>query len=154
MPMKPKKRLTLGEEPAPIGRPTKYTEKTVKLLEQAVAAGLSNKSACSVAGISQETLSQWRKDRPEFAGQLECAREKAKERALAAIQKAGKTEWRALEAWLKLTSPEYRKNRESLTSLQINSATGASNIAISNEDLAEMRRLRAEAIAARNPTRH
>ena len=127
-------------EPAPVGRPSKFTPEIVHLLEESAAAGMSNKAACAIAGISQETLSQWRRDHEGFVERLEAAREKSRARALVAIQGAGARDWKAYESWLKLTSAEHRPNAASMTA--VTNVVNAPREAISAERLAEIQRLR------------
>jgi hypothetical protein len=67
------------------------------------------KQGCRAAGISETTLYEWRGEYPELEARLEAARERAREDALRVIQEAGKKDWRAKEAWLRLSFPsDYR----------------------------------------------
>ena len=142
MPINSKNAIKPEVAAAPVGRPSKYTPQTIQLLEESAASGMSNKAACAIAGISQETLSQWRKEHEGFADRLEAAREKSRARALSAIQKAGGKDWKAHESWLKLTSIEHRPNAASMTAVtQIHNAP-AQPQAIPKEVLAEIQRLR------------
>jgi Transposase len=91
------------------GRPCKYTPETVTRLLSAVEAGLTLKQSCKAAGISETTLYEWRGEYPELEPRLEAARERAREDALRVIQEAGKKDWRAKEAWLRLSfQSDYR----------------------------------------------
>lgn len=84
---------------ASAGRKTKYTPATVKTLEEGIANGLTYTLAAARAGITFETLSQWRKQHPEFSERLAHAEAEAAERRLQAIEAAGQQDWRAL-AWI------------------------------------------------------
>jgi hypothetical protein len=91
------------------GRPCKYTPETVTRLLSAVQAGLTMKQSCKATGISETTLYEWRGEYPELEPRLEAARERAREDALRVIQEAGKKDWRAKEAWLRLSfQSDYR----------------------------------------------
>jgi Bacteriophage Sf6, terminase small subunit-like len=93
------------------GRPTKYNEETVTRLCKALADGMPIKSACAVAGISVQTLSNWRTDDPELEARIEAAKEELRQKALQTIGNAiTDGDWRAAEAALKLVFPEYRQN--------------------------------------------
>ena len=90
------------------GRPSKYSPAVVDRLLAALAAGLTQKQACMTCGISENTLSAWRKEYPELEPQMDIAREQARKKALEGIKTAGEKDWRALAEWLKLTFAEYR----------------------------------------------
>jgi hypothetical protein len=94
-----------------VGRPTKYNEKTLARLCEALADGLPIKSACVVAGIGVTTLAEWREKYPEIEERMNQARERYREKALQTIKKAIENDdWRAAVAALKLSFPEYREN--------------------------------------------
>ena len=54
-------------------------------------------------------ISRWREEHPELVPQLERAREQTRQDALASINKAGETDWRAKKAFLELSYQEYRQ---------------------------------------------
>ena len=93
------------------GPPTKYTPKTVARLVGAVGDGLGLNQACVVASISYGTLMKWQREKPDLAQKLEYAKEKSALKHLNIIKAAAERgDWRASEAFLKLTRPEiYRK---------------------------------------------
>ena len=128
-----------------LGRPTKLTPATVNVLCACVGDGLTYKSACGAAGISTESLRNWREEYPELATKLEKARETARATALREIKAAGAKDWRAHAEWLRLTFPEdYRAPREvPIAAVQINQTQ--SNLVIPQETLALIRRLNSEA---------
>jgi len=100
------------------GRPCKYTPATVERLLSAVEAGLTLKQACIAAGIGETTLHEWRKEYPDLKPRLEAARERAREAALRAIRAAGEKDWRAHEAWLRLSfQSDYRQSN---TKVEVN----------------------------------
>jgi hypothetical protein len=92
-----------------VGRPTKYNEKTITRLCEALADGMPIRSACVVAGIGVTTLNEWREKYPEIEKRMSRARESYREKALQTIKKAiANDDWRAAVAALKLAFPEYR----------------------------------------------
>ncbi len=79
--------------------PAKYTEETIGRLEQALAMGAKFHLACKYAGITEETLSQWRKRKPGFTERLQKAQGSAAVKWLAVIEKAAQSgTWQAA-AW-------------------------------------------------------
>jgi hypothetical protein len=96
-------------EKSRLGRPTKYNEKTITRLCEALADGMPIKSSCVVAGIGVTTLNEWREKYPEIEDRVSQARERYREKALQTIKKAiYADDWRAALAALKLIFPEYR----------------------------------------------
>ena len=83
------------------GRPTKYTPDTLHRLFTAVADGLTIRQACLACGIGNSTLNEWRQDHPDLEARLEQARERARQKALVTLRDAAKTDWRAMEGFLK-----------------------------------------------------
>src|SRR5205823_6817719 len=89
------------------GRPTKYSEKVILRLCNALADGMPIKGACVVAGIGVTTLAGWREKHPCLEDRMSKARELARQNALQAIK--AEKDWRAQAEWLRLTFPEdYR----------------------------------------------
>lgn len=83
------------------GRPTKYSPETVEAICQALREGNTRKDACSVAGISEETFSQWRKRYPEFLDSIEKAEGKAAFYAVNVVRSAMDSGvWQAAAWWL------------------------------------------------------
>lgn len=126
---------------AKAGRPTKYSESTVEKLCGALADGMPQKGACITAGISETTLATWRESHPDLSGKLEAAREVARHEALKGIKRGGDKDWRATDAWLKLTFPnDYRGNK-----VEVNASANASatNI-VTVEQQRELQRKHAE----------
>jgi hypothetical protein len=106
-----------------VGRPTKYNEKTIARLCEALADGMPIKGACVVAGIGVTTLNEWRDKYPEIEDRMNEARERFREKALQTIKKAiDNDDWRAAQAALKLIFPEYRES----TKIDVNAIACAS----------------------------
>jgi len=90
-------------------RPTKRTPERSHVVFDALGKGLSRRLAAQLAGISEDTLSRWMKDTPEF--ETECKRREA----LCALEctdrimqevKIGRDGWKAAAAWLERRYPE------------------------------------------------
>jgi hypothetical protein len=113
------------------GRPCKYTPETVTRLLRAVEAVLTLRQSCKAAGISETTLYEWRGEYPELEPRLEAARERAREDALRVIQEAGKKDWRAKEAWLRLSfQADYRRD----TSINVTATANAQQAIVVTEE--------------------
>jgi hypothetical protein len=113
-----------------VGRPTKYNEKTLERLCEALADGLPIKGACVKASIGVTTLNEWRERYPEIEERMEQARERYREKALQTINKAIKNnDWRAAQAALKMIFPEYRES----TKIDVNAIACASSGPIMTE---------------------
>jgi len=108
-----------------VGRPTKYNEKTIALLCEALADGLPIKSACIKAGIGVTTLNDWRDRYPEIEIKIEQARDCFREKALQTIKTAFEQgDWRAAVAALKLVFAEYRDGAK----IDVNAIAVSSNV--------------------------
>ena len=90
-------------------RPTKRTPERSHVIFDALGKGLSRRLAAQLAGISEDTLTRWMKDTPEF--ETECKRREA----LCALEctdrimqevKVGRDGWKAAAAWLERRYPE------------------------------------------------
>jgi len=90
-------------------RPTKRTSERSYVVFDALGKGLSRRLAAQLAGISEDTLTRWMKDTPEF--ETECKRREA----LCALEctdrimqevKIGRDGWKAAAAWLERRYPE------------------------------------------------
>jgi len=93
------------------GRPTKYEPEMLDKLLAALADGLTIKQACLACGICENTLATWREKHLELEPRLTEARETARRKALAGIRKAGEDDWRALEAFLRMSfQADYRRD--------------------------------------------
>lgn len=80
------------------GRKSKYTPDTVKRLTDAIRLGGSDRDACVFAGISEDTLANWRKTKPDFSESIDRARMDGKLQRIGRIKKHGENDWRA-DAW-------------------------------------------------------
>ena len=98
----------MNNEPIPrpkMGRTSKKTPATVKMLVKAIGRGLPFSHACSMAGISFETFSKWRSNDEQFRAQIEKAVSNGISKRLKIIEEASlgaagsRPDWRAA-AWL------------------------------------------------------
>lgn len=69
-----------------MGKPRKDTPETVKKLLDAVRFGYTVKAACKLAGITDMTLSRWRRKNPKFAQAFTKATEEQLERGRKALK--------------------------------------------------------------------
>src|SRR5215831_3840286 len=134
--------IVSGEEQGKPGRPTKYDPGTVAKLLGALRAGLTHKQACLACGIGQSTLADWRERYPDLEPRMDAAREEARQKALEGIKAAGKTEWRALAEWLKLTFPEHRQGH----SINVSATAGAA-VQVTDEERAKLIAMRERALS-------
>ena len=120
------------------GRPTKYNERTITTLCEALSRGSTIKAACAAAGIGVQTLADWRQDDSELDRRIEAAQEEMRQKALQTIKDAVvQGHWRAAIEALKLCFPEYRATSK----LEVNAITSPPQYGyvISEERLAELK---------------
>lgn len=92
------------------GRPSKYTQATVVKILEAVAGGSTYRLAAGAAGITYDTLNEWRKAKPDFSDALEEAEGIGADFMLAMIKAHGHDDWRAFAFILERRHPtEYGK---------------------------------------------
>src|SRR5262249_15806146 len=92
-----------------MGPPSKYKPEVVDKLLAAISEGLTQTQAASVAGIHRDTLITWKQKYPDFAKQLDQAREQCREKMLGIIKAAAESgEWKAAECHLRMSFfPQY-----------------------------------------------
>ena len=112
-----------------VAKQSKFKPVVVDTLLTCLSDGLTIEQSCRASGITRETLSQWRERYPELAEQLEQARERARQKALAVIRAAGETDWRAMEAFLRLSFQADYNNRNN----NIN-VSATANVIVCNEE--------------------
>ena len=76
----------------------KATQETLRIIFDAILSGLTQRDAAALAGISEDTLSLWKKD-SDFSEQIRGKEIQYKQSLLQGIKEAGKKDWRA-DAWL------------------------------------------------------
>lgn len=100
----------------PAGRKTKYTPETVKKIIDAMSVGMTDRDACIVSGISEDTLARWRSQHTDFAERSTRAREEGWQSALAVIKYAAISgrDYKAAGDYLDRTRSAYKKSTESV----------------------------------------
>lgn len=78
----------------------KFSPEIIKEICTAIREGSSQKDAATLAGISEETFHQWKRNKPEFSEPLLKAELECKNRNIKIIQKAAITTWQAGAWWL------------------------------------------------------
>ena len=88
------------------GRPTKATPETLKIIIDAVSEGLTYETSAALAGITYQTLHDWKKKGGQgdpvfvdFAEKLMVAEAEGEYTLLANIRRAGESQWQA-SAWI------------------------------------------------------
>lgn len=71
-----------------MGRKEIYSEEKAKRAIEVIRLGNSNRAACRVAGISEDTLARWLKNKADFAEHFARAEAEAELEHVAAIKKA------------------------------------------------------------------
>ncbi len=92
-----------------MARPTKYTDEIVNEIIGGVAVGMTDKDAALAAGITEQTLSRWRKRYVDFDNRLMRARKQRSRLLLRRIHTASERDWKAAAELLDRTDREYRK---------------------------------------------
>jgi len=98
------------------GRPSKYEQKTVRGICEAISDGTPFTYAAAIGGISYETFCQWRKKFPEFSDAIEAAMARGIRARLQLIVKAAESgDVAAARWWLEHVVPEhFARNRVEL----------------------------------------
>lgn len=95
------------------GRPTKYSPKVEKAICSAISEGMPFAHAAAIGGITFQTFSEWRKDKPCFSEAIERAKAEgiqARLRLILSAAEGGDTS--AARWWLEHCEPEhFAKNR-------------------------------------------
>lgn len=118
------------------GRPRKDNPETVERLLEAIMDGLTIRQGCLAAGIGETTLGRWREEHPDLQSRMEEARETARQKSLASIKAAGSRDWKAHEAWLRLSfQADYRQPN---TKIDVNTNAQAGAVIITDEKRNEL----------------
>jgi hypothetical protein len=120
------------------GRPTKQTEEVVQKIANAIALGLADDEAASLAGVSDMTLTTWRRD-PAFLGKIKNAVSTRLAMRLSRIE-SGANGWQGT-AWLlerlyptRFSKPEIQISLNNSFSQTVN----ALSITISKDEVREI----------------
>lgn len=96
-------------------RKNKATDTRLDIILGAISRGYSQRDAARLAGISEDTISLWKKD-SDFSEQMEQKELEYKYSLLETIQEAGKKSWQACAWILERKYPnEFGKSKESDT---------------------------------------
>ena len=110
-----------------LGPPTKKNEGVIKRLIAAARLGLPYNIVSARAGITRETLAQWRSKDAELDRQLEEARAEAAEEAWKKIMKHGESDspnaWQSIAWRLERSHPESFSRPEIQLGVQVNQTT-------------------------------
>jgi hypothetical protein len=120
----------------PGGRPSKLSPEITQLLSESIADGLTDAQAAALADISEDTLSDWRKN-PEFLRAIQKSDALRTLDRLALIR-SGKNGWPGM-AWFmerrypKLwAAPHVQLNPQ--VNVQVNNTTNTTNVLSANAD--------------------
>ncbi|HEY0908428.1 MAG TPA: hypothetical protein VGE35_03720 [Candidatus Paceibacterota bacterium] len=81
-------------------KPYKATPDTIKIILDAIAEGLTQRDASVLAGISEDTLSLWKRQNSEFSEQIRQKEIECKRKHIRNIEKASEKSWQASAWWL------------------------------------------------------
>jgi transposase len=97
-------------------RKNKASDTRINIILDAIARGYTQRDASKLAGISEDTLSLWKKD-SDFSEQMEQKEIEYKYSLLSTIQKAGERSWQAC-AWIleRKYNSEYGKPKDDSSS--------------------------------------
>lgn len=114
------------------GRPSKFTDDTVRKLEDAFRCAWSDTDACAYAGISRETFYDWMDEnrrfsdnftkemQEDFISRINAAKVYPKIWCKKTLVQSGmRGDWRAALEYLKRTDVEFRDKIETKTSVSI-----------------------------------
>ena len=139
-----------GDRPAVAGR--RLTKRDA--LMDALGSGYPVSASCRYAGINEETFYSAQRSDPEFADQVARVRARTHLVALANIQRAMASDWRAADRFLQLSDPNLFGDRLNINSVQrieiVTTLVSAVERALDSIDLDPEIRLRiAEAVGDR-----
>jgi hypothetical protein len=96
-----------------MARPTKYSAELAEALCAWIRKGTSYVDACSIEGVSYNSLNGWRKEHPEFDVDIKRAEAMCKQDKIDIIFKASEETWQAAAWWLERKHRnEYALRRE------------------------------------------
>lgn len=72
-----------------MSKPTKYTPDVTQKLLDAIRSGFTVKTACVMAGVTDMTLSRWRRQHPDFDTEFKKATEEQTWYSRKAVRRAG-----------------------------------------------------------------
>lgn len=133
------------------GRPSAMTEERCRKILEDIADGVPKTKAFSTNGICKKTGYNWAESDETFSKLMEQAEDTYEANAIKKIGRAesfpGVPDWKAVATLLKMRRPEYRDKG---VEVNVKAEASASNVALSQEDLEDIRRLNREAITGGN----
>lgn len=95
------------------GRPTKFSQAVVDTICSAISEGMPFAHAAAIGGITFQTFSEWRKEKPSFSDAIDHAKaEGIQARLRLILSAAGRGDVSAARWWLEHVVPEhFAKNR-------------------------------------------
>jgi hypothetical protein len=97
----------------------KATPKTIEVILEAISQGLTQREASILAGISEDTLSLWKKKDSDFSEQMRQKEIECKLSHIKNIKEASKKSWQASAWWLERKYKEEFSLKSKLD-LQVN----------------------------------
>ena len=90
----------------------KLTDQTISIICKALNTGLSIRSSCNLANISESTYYRWYKENSDFRAAIKKSYAEFEFKALSEIEDQGKKDWRAIAWILERRYPDgWSKNR-------------------------------------------
>jgi hypothetical protein len=89
-----------------MARRSKYTPELVRQICEILAEGNPRRTACVLAGVSEETFYTWLRAKPEFSEAIKKAEEEAIRRNVGIVQSAAREHWQAAAWWLERKAPD------------------------------------------------
>lgn len=83
-----------------LDRKNKATPKTIGIILEAISEGLTQREASILAGISEDTLSLWKRQDSDFSEQIRQKEIECKLGHIRNIKKASEKSWQASAWWL------------------------------------------------------
>lgn len=85
---------------------SKATQKTIDIILNSMAEGLTQRDSAILAGISEDTLSLWKSHDSDFSEQIRQKQIEYKRKLLKTIEKASEKDWKACSWLLERKCPE------------------------------------------------
>lgn len=89
----------MATQKKPLQGKSKASQKTIEIILSAIAEGLTQREASILAGISEDTLSLWKKD-SDFSEQIRQKQIECKLWHIQNIKRASEKSWQASAWWL------------------------------------------------------
>jgi len=87
-------------------RPTLFSEQVSKRLCDAISLGATIDEACRRVGIHRDTFFAWQQSRSDFSDSVQDAKERRLEVLEEAWARAGRKDWKAAQAMLRVLKPK------------------------------------------------